>query len=92
LYKLLSYFRDALLVYQDDSSDELTDKLDDMLLPGSDTDNDDWNEAGGEDSSDAEDDVVDVDDDDDDEAEDEEDGEPMANGVGDSSEENMDDD
>ena len=34
--------KEALLVYQDDSSDELNDKLDEMLLPASDTDNDDW--------------------------------------------------
>jgi hypothetical protein len=71
--------KEALLVYQDD--DELTDKLDDMLMPASDTDNDDWNEAGDDSSDDAEDDIVDVDDED----------EPMANGDGDSStEENKD--
>jgi len=54
--------KEALLVYHDDSSDELNDKLDEMLLPASDTDNDDL-EA---DSSDAEaDDVVEVLDEDD---------------------------
>ena len=56
--------KEALLVYQDDSSDELNDKLDEMLLPASDTDNDDWdtnNDAVEADSSDAEaDDVVEV--------------------------------
>merc|ERR1719193_292066 len=60
--------KEALLVYQDDSSDELNDKLDEMLLPASDTDNDDWdtnNDAVEADSSDAEDanDVVEVEDD-----------------------------
>merc|ERR1719193_1077106 len=54
--------KEALLVYQDDSSDELNDKLDEMLLPASDTDNDDWDTNNGAveaDSSDAEaDDVV----------------------------------
>jgi len=61
--------KEALLVYQDDSSDELNDKLDEMLLPASDTDNDDWdtnNDAVEADSSDAEaDDVVEVLDEDD---------------------------
>jgi len=60
--------KEALLVYQDDSSDELNDKLDEMLLPASDTDNDDWDTNNGAveaDSSDAEDanDVVEVEDD-----------------------------
>merc|ERR1712025_142005 len=61
--------KEALLVYQDDSSDELNDKLDEMLLPASDTDNDDWDTNNGAveaDSSDAEaDDVVEVLDEDD---------------------------
>merc|ERR1712062_472633 len=33
--------REALLVYQDDSSDELSEVMDDLLLPASDTD-DNW--------------------------------------------------
>jgi len=35
----------ALLVYQDESSDELEDAMDDLLVPGSDTE-DDWEEEG----------------------------------------------
>merc|ERR1712024_348705 len=61
--------KEALLVYQDDSSDDLNDKLDEMLLPASDTDNDDWdtNEAADAESSDeALEDVVEVEDDNDD--------------------------
>ena len=60
--------KEALLVYHDDSSDELNDKLDEMLLPASDTDNDDWdtNEAAEAESSDEAEDVVEVGDDDDD--------------------------
>jgi len=48
----------ALLVYQDESSDELEDAIDDLLVPGSDTD-DDWEEEGdaemegGDDSDDS---------------------------------------
>jgi len=50
--------KQALLVYQDESSDELEDVIDDLLVPGSDTD-DDWEEKeddemeGGEDSDDS---------------------------------------
>ena len=45
-------------VYQDESSDELEDAIDDLLVPGSDTD-DDWEEEGdaemegGDDSDDS---------------------------------------
>ena len=45
-------------VYQDESSDELEDVIDDLLVPGSDTD-DDWEEKeddemkGGEESDDS---------------------------------------
>jgi len=83
--------KEALLVYQDDSSDE---HLDDMLMPASDTDNDndDWNDDQEGDSSEEdeeeenEEDVVEVDSEDDDD-------EPMANGVnGSSEEEEMDED
>jgi len=35
--------KQALIVYQDESSDELEDAIDDLLVPGSDTD-DDWEE------------------------------------------------
>jgi len=59
--------KEALLVYQDDSSDELNDKLDEMLLPASDTDNDDWDttevpeaESSGDEGAE---DVVEVEDD-----------------------------
>ena len=65
--------KEALLVYQDDSSDDLNDKLDEMLLPASDTDNDDWdtNEAADAESSDeALEDVVEVEDDNDDDIDD----------------------
>merc|ERR1712106_555357 len=50
--------KQALLVYQDESSDELEDVIDDLLVPGSDTD-DDWEEKeddemeGGEESDDS---------------------------------------
>jgi len=49
--------KQALLVYQDESSDELEDVIDDLLVPGSDTD-DDWEEKGddemeGDDSDDS---------------------------------------
>eukprot|EP00092_Neocalanus_flemingeri_P016568 GFUD01017928.1.p1 GENE.GFUD01017928.1~~GFUD01017928.1.p1 ORF type:complete len:622 (-),score=257.62 GFUD01017928.1:219-2084(-) len=37
--------KQALLVYQDESSDELEDVIDDLLVPGSDTD-DDWEDEG----------------------------------------------
>jgi len=37
----LDQHKEALLVYQDDSSDELEDVMDDLLVPASDTD-DDW--------------------------------------------------
>merc|ERR1711997_1016490 len=60
--------KEALLVYQDDSSDELNDKLDEMLLPASDTDNDDWdtnNDAVEADSDTEAEDVVEVLDEDD---------------------------
>jgi len=36
--------KQALLVYQDESSDELEDVIDDLLVPGSETDEDDWEE------------------------------------------------
>ena len=80
--------KEALLIYHDDSSDELNDKLDEMLMPASDTDNDDWNDEGDDESSEEEDrDVVEVEDDMDD------DDEPVVtNGVGDSDEDDMDDD
>ena len=78
--------KEALLVYQDeDSSDELNEHLDDMLMPASDTDNDndDWNDdqegdSSEEDEDSNDEDVVDVDSEDD---------EPMANGVNSSDEE-----
>ena len=81
--------KEALLVYHDDSSDELNDKLDEMLLPASDTDNDDWdnqNEAAEAESSDEAEDVVEVEDDSDDNAgadqdESDQDGGPRVNGV-----------
>ena len=81
--------KEALLVYHDDSSDELNDKLDEMLLPASDTDNDDWdnqNEAVEAESSDEAEDVVEVEDDSDDNAgadqdESDQDGGPRVNGV-----------
>jgi len=66
--ELIQPSKEALLVYQDDSSDELNDKLDEMLLPASDTDNDDWdtNNDAVEADSDAEaEDVVEVLDEDD---------------------------
>eukprot|EP00090_Calanus_glacialis_P015613 TRINITY_DN2460_c0_g1_i2.p1 TRINITY_DN2460_c0_g1~~TRINITY_DN2460_c0_g1_i2.p1 ORF type:complete len:606 (-),score=281.26 TRINITY_DN2460_c0_g1_i2:53-1870(-) len=50
--------KQALLVYQDESSDELEDVIDDLLVPGSDTD-DDWEEKeddemeGGDESDDS---------------------------------------
>merc|ERR1712038_1442959 len=43
--------REALLVYQDDSSDELSEVMDDLLLPASDTD-DNWFQGDEEDESD----------------------------------------
>ena len=80
--------KEALLVYHDDSSDELNDKLDEMLLPASDTDNDDWdnqNEAAEAESSDEAEDVVEVEDSDDnagaDQDESDQDGGPRVNGV-----------
>jgi len=80
--------KEALLVYQDeDSSDELNEHLDDMLMPASDTDNDndDWNDdqegdSSEEDEDSNDEDVVDVDSEDDND-------EPMANGVNSSDEE-----
>jgi len=39
--------QEALLVYQDESSDELSDVLDDLLVPGSDTD-DNWDDEDEE--------------------------------------------
>ena len=84
--------KEALLIYQDDSSDELNDKLDEMLMPASDTDNDDWNEEGEDGSSEDEDrDVVEVDDEEDDDDM-EEDQPVVTNGVGDSDEDDMEDD
>lgn len=50
-------------VYQDDSSDDLTEAIDDLLIPASDA----------EDNWDLEDDKIDVDDDDEDEEDDDED-------------------
>ena len=88
--------KEALLVYQDDSSDELNDHLDDMLMPASDTDNDndDWNDDQEVDSEEEEEDevedenIVDVESDDENDND-----EPMVNGVNDSSdEEEMDED
>ena len=86
--------KEALLVYQDDdSSDDLNEHLDDMLMPASDTDNDDWNAEQDDVDNDSEseeeedgDNVVEV------ESSDE--GEPMANGVNESSDdiEEMDED
>jgi len=80
--------KEALLVYHDDSSDELNDRLDEMLLPASDTDNDDWdtNEAAEAESSDDDnaEDVVEVEDDsENDENLDESDQEVHVNGVND---------
>merc|ERR1712062_4717 len=48
--------REALLVYQDDSSDELSEVMDDLLLPASDTD-DNWfqDEEDAEDETDSDD-------------------------------------
>jgi len=43
--------REALLVYQDDSSDELSEVMDDLLLPASDTD-DNWFQEDDEDDED----------------------------------------
>merc|ERR1711872_837465 len=40
--------KQALLVYQDESSDELEDVIDDLLVPGSETDEDDWEEKDDE--------------------------------------------
>ena len=37
-----------LSVYQDESSDELEDVIDDLLVPGSETDEDDWEEKDDE--------------------------------------------
>ena len=84
--------KEALLVYQDDSSDELN--VDDMLMPASDTDgeNSDWNAEQDEQESEEEsevsedEDVVDVDSDVSEE--------PVANGVESSGdeEEEMDED
>lgn len=63
--------KEALLVYQDeDSSDEL--QLDDMLMPNSDTDNDDWDQQ----SEDENEDIVEVD-----ESSEEDGDEEMVNGV-----------
>ena len=70
--------KEALLVYQDDDDDDDL-QLDDMLMPASDTDNDDWDgdQNGGEDSDEdqesGDEDVVEIDDESDDE--------PLANGV-----------
>ena len=65
--------KEALLVYQDDdSSDELAQNLDDMLMPASDTDNEDWDndeEAGSSDGEEAGN-VVELSDDDDGDGED----------------------
>lgn len=83
--------KEALLIYHDDSSDELDDKLDEMLMPASDTDNenDDWNNEEDDNSDDE--DVVEVDDNDEDEMDDDDD-KPVTNGVNGSSEDDMDDD
>ena len=39
--------KEALLVYQDDSSDEMEDVMNDLLVPASDTD-DDFDEEDGD--------------------------------------------
>ena len=85
--------KEALLVYHDDdSSDGLSDKLDDMLMPASDTDNDDW-ENNEQEESDVED-VVELDgaDESEEESDDNAGDQPMVNGVGSDSsdEEDMD--
>lgn len=91
--------KEALLVYHDDS-DELNDELDEMLLPVSDTDNEEWEqeESEGEENGvgpnesrviDVEDssDGEDVGEGDNDQDQDMEDEQPIVNGVGSASEE-----
>ncbi len=49
IYIILIFYagKEALLVYQDDSSDEMEDVMNDLLVPASDTD-DDFDEEDGD--------------------------------------------
>lgn len=51
--KVVDTTKEALLVYQDESSDELEDVIDDLLVPGSETDND-WEDEDDENDTDME--------------------------------------
>ena len=87
--------RFVIAVYQDDSSDELSDVLDELLLPASDNE-DNWELEGDDDDDDEEEDSDSVDEDEkEDGGEDtsEEEDQMMVNGVnGDSGDEDMDSD
>ncbi len=61
--------KEALLVYQDDSSDELSDVLDELLLPASDNE-ESWNVGGDDEDDEDEDDSEKEEDEEDDEVED----------------------
>ncbi len=71
------------LFLQDDSSDELSERLDDMLIPDSDTDDDVLDEESDE--------VSEGDEEEEDSDENDPDPEPMTNGIGSESEEDVDD-